>query len=391
MEYLWLLKIIGEKLLYPFSHYIDIAIITLLALFAVAFIIQLIYYYGFFIRVSTYKRAPQLKKYPISVIICARNEAENLEANLPAVLEQKHENFEVIVVNDCSTDSTDDVLGELLKKYKHLRTTTITPDKKFTHGKKLAVTVGIKASKHEWLVFTDADCHPVSENWLERLQENFTDRTDIVLGYGGYLTAKGLLNKYIRFDTLFIAVQYFSYAMMGKTYMGVGRNLAYRKSLFFKNKGFASHYGLISGDDDLFINETATDSNTATEFHLESHTRSIPKMTWSAWFTQKKRHFTTSRHYRPIHIFLLGLEPWSRLLFYITFCYLLVLKIFIPYILAAFFVRLISVLLISKMAMKKFNEHKILLWIPVFDLFALFINFNIFILSIFRSKKSRWK
>jgi hypothetical protein len=178
---------------------------------------------------------------------------------------------------------------------------------------------------------------------------------------------------------------------MGKPYMGVGRNLAYRKSLFFKNKGFASHYGLLSGDDDLFVNETATKSNTAVEFHHESHTRSTPKLKWSAWFAQKKRHFTTSRHYRAKHIFLLGLEPWSRLLFYVTFCYLIVLKIFIPYILAAFFVRLITVLLISKIAMRRFNEQKLLLWIPFFDLFALFINFNIFISSIFRSKKSRWK
>lgn len=377
--------------MYFYSHYIDIVILILIVLFAIALVIQLIYYYGVYARIGVYNRAPQLKKYPISVIICAKNEADNLASNLPAILNQKHEDFEVIVVNDCSTDHTDDVLGELIKKYKHLRTTTITPDKKFTHGKKLAVTVGIKASKHEWLVFTDADCYPTSEHWLERLQENFTDRTDIVLGYGAYQSSKGLLNKYIRFDTLMIALQYFSYALIGKPYMGVGRNLAYRKSLFFNNKGFASHYGLLSGDDDLFVNETASESNTAIEFHPESHTLSTPKMKWSTWFAQKKRHYTTSRHYRAKHIFLLGFEPWSRLLFYISFCYLIVLKIYIPYILAAFLIRLISILIISKIAMNRLNERKLLLWIPVFDLFALFINFNIFISSIFRSKKSQWK
>lgn len=374
-----------------FSNYIDIVRWVLLALYASALFIQLVYYYGIYLKFIKYKRAPQLKKYPISVIICARNEAENLKANLPAVMEQKHENFEVIVVNDCSTDNTDDVLGELIMKYKHLRTTTITEDKKFTHGKKLAVTVGIKAAKHEWLVFTDADCHPESDLWLERLQENFTDKKEIVLGYGGYLSAKGLLNKYIRFDTLYIAIQYFSYALIGRPYMGVGRNLAYRKSLFFRNKGFASHYGLLSGDDDLFVNETATATNTAVEFHKESHTRSIPKMKWINWFSQKKRHFTTSRHYRSKHIFLLGFEPWSRLLFYVSFCYLLVLNIFTPHILAAFFVRLITVLIITKLAMKRLNEHNLLMLVAIFDLFALFINFNIFISSIFRSKKSRWK
>lgn len=173
--------------------------------------------------------------------------------------------------------------------------------------------------------------------------------------------------------------------------MGVGRNLAYRKSLFFKNKGFASHYGLLSGDDDLFVNETATKINTAIELHPDSHTRSIPKIRWSEWFTQKKRHFSTSRHYKAKHIFLLGFEPWSRLLFFVTFCYLIILNIYIPYILAAFFIRLLTILIISKIAMNRLNENKLLLWIAIFDLLALIINYTIFISSIFRSKKSRWK
>ena len=102
------------------------------------------------------------------------------------------------------------------------------------------------------------------------------------------------MNKYLQFDTLMIAVQYLSYAIAGIPYMGVGRNLAYRKSLFYKNKGFASHYGLLSGDDDLFVNETATRENTAVEFHPDSHTLSIPELSWKAWFTQKCRHMSTS-------------------------------------------------------------------------------------------------
>ncbi len=360
-------------------------------LFLTAALGQLVYYLVLFGRLTYYKRIPQLKKFPISVIICARNEAENLRKNLPAVLSQKHENFEVVVVNDCSSDDTDEVLDALKKKYPHLRTTSIVPDSKFTHGKKLALTIGIKASTHEWLVFTDADCRPVSDQWLNRLQDNFTDKNQLVLGYGAYETRKGLLNKYLQFDTLMIAVQYLSYAIAGIPYMGVGRNLAYRKSLFYKNKGFASHYGLLSGDDDLFVNETATRENTAVEFHPDSHTLSIPELSWKAWFTQKCRHMSTSGRYKPKHIFLLGLEPLLRLVFYFTFCYLIVLKIHIVPTVSIFGIRLISQLLIMKLSMRRLSVSGILFLVPVFDLFSLFINLYTHLANRFRRKPKRWK
>jgi poly-beta-1,6-N-acetyl-D-glucosamine synthase len=377
-------------LFFPSQHIETIAL-TLLVLFLLVAAVQLFYFYFFYLRIGLYQRVPQLKKFPISVIICAKNEARNLLNNLPAILTQKHKNYEVIVVNDCSTDNTDEVLGEFLKKYKHLRTTSITPDKKFTHGKKLAVTVGIKAAQNEWLVFTDADCYPVSDQWLNRIQENFNENTEIVLGYGGYEKHKDLLNAYIRYDTLTIAMQYFGYALAGKPYMGVGRNLAYRKSLFFRNKGFASHYGLLSGDDDLFVNETATKRNTAVEFHEESHTISTPKISWDEWVKQKKRHFSTAGRYRANHYFLLGLEPVTRLFFYITFCYLLCLKFFVPIAILVFGLRLLSQLVVVKISMQRFKERDLLLWTVFFDPIALFINFNIYLSSKFRSKKSRWK
>lgn len=377
--------------MFVLQQYISLIIYSLLGLFILGLLIQLFYYLILFTRFISSKRAPQQKKYPISVIICARNEASNLRRNLPSVLNQKHENYEVIVVNDCSTDDTDEVLGEFMKKHKHLRVTSIVPDKKFTHGKKLAVTVGIKAAKNEWLVFTDADCETASDKWLERLQENFTDTTQLVLGYGGYARKKGLLNTYIRYDTVIIALQYFSYALAGWPYMGVGRNLAYRKSLFFSNKGFASHYGLYSGDDDLFVNETATRSNTAVEFHHDSHTISIPKVKLRDWLRQKKRHLTTSARYKSHHLFLLGFEPWSRLLFYTLFSFLLAADLFVPLVLIIFAVRLIIQLIIFKSTMNRLNEKNLWLAILVFDILSLFINFYIFLSSAFRSKKSRWK
>jgi biofilm PGA synthesis N-glycosyltransferase PgaC len=373
---------------FDYTQYINFGLISL---FGFSVLVQLYFYLGIFLRFVTYKRAPHLVKHPISVIICARNEAENLQKNLPSVLEQKHENFEVIVVDDCSTDHTAEVLGEFLKKYKNLRVTNIIPDKKFTHGKKLAITVGIKAAINEWLVFIDSDCFAESDQWLNRLQESFTDKTEIVLAYGGYSISQSFLNKYIQYDTIIIAIQYFSFAICGFPYMGVGRNLAYRKSLFFKNKGFATHYNLLSGDDDLFVNETANKQNTAVEFHHQSYTRSEPKYSWKHWSDQKKRHYSTADRYKTKHIFLLGIEHFSRILFYSTLITLLSLQIYLPYVIVAGILRIAVQMIIIKLSMNRLNERKLLLWFAIFDLFSLFINFIIYLSTRFRSKKLKWK
>ena len=363
------------------------------AVFGLSLIVQLIFYLGIYVRILSYKpQSHKNKKVPVSVVICARNEAENLDKYLPSILSQNYPEYEVIVVNDCSTDHTDEVLGKYLKKYKHLHTTSINEDKKFAHGKKLAVTLGIKAAKHEILVFTDADCQPVSDQWLKRIQQNFTKEKSIVLGYGGYFRRKSLLNNYIRYDTMMIAWQYFSYALAGNPYMGVGRNLAYRKSLFFANKGFASHHHLLSGDDDLFINETANKSNTAIEFSTESHTRSESKKPLREWIKQKRRHLTTNKHYKLRHKFLLGIEPLSRFLYYGSFIYLTSIWIYPHYILSAFSLRFLLQLVFTKKVMKHLNEKNLLISSLFFDVFSLFINFILYISNRLRFKRRRqWK
>ena len=158
----------------------------------------------------------------------------------------------------------------------NLRISTVNKDPKFTHNKKFAQFIGIKAAKNEILLFTDADCQPESDKWLGAMTSHFHEKTDFVLGYGGYINKKGLLNKYIRYDCLSIAMQYLGMAIRGIPYMGVGRNLAYRRSLFFANNGYGAHNHLISGDDDLFVNSNATKTNTTVEFRQETHTRSVP-------------------------------------------------------------------------------------------------------------------
>ena len=362
----------------------------------VSLLIQLNYYLGIYLRVALFKKTDNnsninTEKPPVSVVICARNEEENLKHFLPKVLEQKYPNYEVIVVNDCSSDNSDIVLENFQKQYPHLKVTTIKEDEKFSHTKKLALTVGIKAAKNEWLLLTDADCVPQSDLWLSTMAENFKGDTEVVLGYGGYLSEKGLLNKLIRFDTMLIAMNYFGFTLIRKPYMGVGRNLAYKRSLFFKNRGFASHSQLDSGDDDLFIREVANKANTVVEFRHEAHTLSVPRKTYTNWIRQKRRHTSTSKYYNSGIKLLLGLEPFSRLLFFLSALALIALLYF-PYIVGSvLIVRMIVKLSIIKAVMKKLNEKKILLTSLLWDFYSLYFYSKLLLLNSVTSKKTKWR
>jgi len=367
--------------------------LIILGVFSITFLIQLFYYLFFYLRIATYKvKAKETKKLPVSIIVCAKDEAENLENFLPTILEQDYYDYEVIVVNDGSTDETGDVLKRLNSKYKGLYITTIPENTKLRQGKKLAVTIGIKAAKNEWILLTDADCKPVSKNWINNMQNNFSDKNELVLAYGGYMEQKGFLNKLIRFDSMFIAMQYFSFALAGIPYMGVGRNLAYRKSLFFKNKGFAGHLKLKSGDDDLFVNKVATKDNTGIELSQESFTRSVPESKFGSWIYQKKRHLTTGHLYQLKHKLILGTEILSRALFYISFIASFMFSSLIIVLLSAFFIRFILQLIIFYKASVKFNEKKVFYLGIIFDFVLPIINFIILIGNIkLRKRRNEFK
>jgi biofilm PGA synthesis N-glycosyltransferase PgaC len=366
--------------------------LVLFITFSIFAFIQFFYLFRIYLPVLVYKTPKQRVHAPISVIISAKNEAENLKNNLEKVLDQNHPNFEVIVVNDGSTDQTDEVIGAYLSKYSNLKTTSIPPpgDPKFTHGKKLAITVGIKAASHDWLVFTDADCWPETSNWLSSIQTGFTKK-DIVLGYGGYAIKKGLLNSFIRFETLNIAFMYLGFALIRKPYMGVGRNMAYKKQLFFNNKGFANHYGLLSGDDDLFVNETATATNTGIVIDKTSITRSEPKTRLMDFFNQKVRHLSTASAYKPIHAFRTGMEPISRAWYFFLFIILASNQAFLIPVLSIFAARFFLQLAIYIASGKKFGEKKLWLGFIIFDVFSLFFNFLAYFALIIRRKIIQWK
>lgn len=329
---------------------------------------------------------------PVSVIICSKDEAENLRKFLPFVLQQDYPVFEVVVINDGSTDETDHLLRDLCVEYPNLKTTFVPVGANNLSTKKLGLTLGIKASKYDILLFTDADCMPEDKTWIARMMRNFTRETDFVLGYGAYFQKKGFLNRVITYDTLFIALQYLGMAAVRRPYMGVGRNLAYRKETFYAQKGFASTLGLSSGDDDLMVNKACNHWNTRAEIAPDSITRSEPNTTYKGWLFQKARHLSVSSYYKTSSKLRLFFEPFTRGLFYLTMILALIFGNVITQLATVllFIIRYVVQLSIINGSSKHFGGRKYILSLPVLDIYLPLVNLYILLFSK-KGKSVRWK
>lgn len=346
--------------------------------------LQLCYFLFIFSRFSFAKSVKHPSTtFPVSVLICARNESGNLQEFLPSILQQNYPNFEIVLINDGSYDDTLQIFESIQKKYKNthqIKVVDVVENEKFWGNKKYALTLGIKAATYEHLLFTDADCKPISKHWISEMTSHFSTEKEIILGYGAHQKIKNsFLNKLLRFETLYTAVQYFSYAKIGLPYMGVGRNIAYTKSLFFKAGGFAKHMHLKSGDDDLFVNQNATKKNVAVAFNPTSFTVSKPKTSFKRWIHQKRRHISTANHYKPLHKLFLGLSYSSQLLFWVLASLLLILNCQWQLVLVLILTRMLIQYMVIGRAAKKLKEQDLIIFIPFFEVFLIFIQLFIFI------------
>lgn len=338
------------------------------------------------------KRSPDTTtKHPVSLIVCSKNEAENLKNNIPKWLDQAYPDFQLVLINDASIDETKDVIEQFALEDPRITVVNVENNEAFWGSKKYALTLGIKRAKHKALLFTDADCVPASRDWITEMASKFTDEKELVLGYGAYFKKKGsFLNVLIRFETVITALQYFGYAIFGRAYMGVGRNLAYTTDLFYEQSGFINHMQVPSGDDDLFVNEASTRKNTALSFHPDAFTLSTPKRTFKEWRTQKKRHINVAGLYKKRDRFKLGLFYLSQFLFLVFTITLLIVKYQWEIVVIAIAVRYsVSWFVVGQVA-SKLKEKDVAFLYPFLELFLIMFQLSIFISNLI-AKPSRWK
>ena len=253
----------------------------------------------------------------MSVVIAASDQETLLAKHLPLILQQDYPDFEVIVVDDNSKDDTKELLERLTRQYPHLYMTHTSDSIRYISHKKLALTLGIKAAKKEWVVFIEPDCYPVTGQWLARLARHCTDSVDVVLGYSNYERKPGFANLCYMYDTLQQQLRMLGLTLRGKGYMGIGRNMAYRRELFFTHKGYSRHLDLERGEDDLFINEHVPSSRITADISADSVVR-CTSTSARAWQTDKLIRLFIRRKMHGMAPTLLGGDTLTRVLFYIA-------------------------------------------------------------------------
>ncbi len=305
---------------------------------------------------------------PVSIVICAHNESQNLQAHLDRILNQNYRSYEVLVVSHNSSDESLNILSSLQHRFKHLRIVECNDPRP---GKKISLAKGIWEAKHEVLLLTDADCVPKSNEWLGKMVAKIKGDTQLVLGFAPYSEAPGFLNKFIRFEAVYTAMQYLSFALAGVPYMGVGRNMTYCKQLFQQAKRSEKHRHLASGDDDLFVNEVATKSNTTVQLDPATFVYSKPKLTWRGYFRQKTRHLSTGKHYKLLHRILLFVLAMSHYLHYFLGALIVILNFSIIFALLGYTVRMSVVMAFSSGILKRLQQQKLWPWVPALDAFLI--------------------
>lgn len=369
-------------------------LVALLVTLVFSVVVLLFYYYVFFGRLAFRKQKPlsESKQLPsVSIVIAACNEYLNLKENIPLWCCQLYPDYEVIIVDDNSTDDSWELLCDFRLIYPNLKPVQLESNVHFFKGKKFPLSVGIASAKNEWLLLTDADCAPASQDWIKIMMLSAKPTCNIVLGIGKYYRKRrNLLNWLIRYDTFHIALQYISAARSGFPYMGVGRNLSYKKELFINSGGFTSHYNIQSGDDDLFVNAHASKLTTETCIFPASFTFSHSKSSFLKYFYQKKRHLTTGKFYRWGHKLFLGFYHLNINLFWLAAIFLLLLQYNIMIAGAFIFLKLLSQWIVFGLAAGKLKEKKLLLISPLMEVFFAFFNPIVHFSNLIR-KPDKWK
>lgn len=361
-------------------------------IFIAIVVIQLVYYLGIFTKFA-FANPQQVtpKKIPVSVLIWTKNEAEKLKTLIPLLSVQDYPDYELIFINDASVDETKDILEEAELAYSNIRAVNVENNEAFWGNKKFALTLGIKAARKEYLLFTNADCMPATGDWITQMASHFTLSKTIVIGHTAYeKVKKSFFNKIVRYDNTLSAMQGFSWAKAGRPYKAKGSNLAYKKEEFFKVNGFVDHMNIRLGEDSLFINQAATATNTTISYNPESFVLAQPPATVNDFIVKKRKELYTASYFAAFNKNQLYLFGFTQLAFILLAVILAAIQYNWMFLVPVIAVRYIATWIITGYTAAKLEEKDVIIWYPVFEIIIIFLQLHIYIKNSF-SKTPHWK
>lgn len=363
--------------------------VTLLYILGALLFILGIYHLGIFAgSVFAKPTENQAKRIPISVIVYAKNNVQELRNLLPVLLNQNYHQFELVLVNNASTDDTLYLIKEYALMYPNIRLVDVVNNEAFWGNKKYAVTLGIKASKYEYLVFVDANKKIHSYNWLVQLTSHFTLNKTVVIGTSFYSRKKGFFNKFLRFDHTMQQMQSVAWSKSGAPYSLNLENMAVKKEEFYRVNGFINHMQKPLFMNEYLLNDVSTSKNTVLCEHPDAMTEVEPVLKRSDFRQLKKQQLQLLKNIKAGASFRIKLFNLTQFLFLIvTVCSFLTLEYWYVTLGLVMLRYALAWTLFAKTA-KKYRYKDLIFLFPLFDLFYIFMQMQLFLGSLLTKSKS---
>lgn len=352
--------------------------------------IQIIYYLTFSSLFFKSKKTNKINtKPPISLLIFVKNSAAYLEKNLTYFLNQDYPEFEILLIDNCSSDDTDEVLEKIKTKHKKVRIINVENNESFWANKKYTYTLAIKAAKYNHLLFSEIIAKPISKNWILEMSNQISDKKSLVLGYTKHNTSKGFMNLLIRFNDVLDALKAFTFTKFNTPFRASAYNFSFTKDNFFRVNGFIKHIKINYGKDDLFLRDAYFKKNTSFSIDEDSFVEITKEKTFKDWFSAQKRNSFLQNHYKLNHqilLFLYTITKLGSLTLGITLLFFYPYKIILCIIGFYFLVKTI----VLALATKKFKEPKIIFLFPFLEIILILLQISIFINNLML-KPNHWK
>jgi glycosyltransferase involved in cell wall biosynthesis len=361
----------------------NILLWAVLAVMVVSFLIQL-YYYLFIFRKVGSKRRTQATEHtgePVSVIICVKDDSINLSKILPLLLQQNYPEYEVIVVNDNSSDDSEEILKLAQNQYPHLQIRNLVAHKS-VHGKSVVLGVGIKAAKYNRIVVTDVACLP-STDWLKSVSTGFD--SEIVMGYTRYIA----VGKFVRIANYYESLFQLGYALNRRPYTASGENDSFRKELFFA-KGFNPLLRKPEKVEQVFFNSVMNKTNTSVVLLPDAIVASEKHLSVGNWCLECSLNLFSKRLFRRGARHVKSPEMISKTLFYISCIVAIIMSInetpLLASIVGVFLLRLIIQIFVFVSTQKRLGEKRLLLHTLLWDFYSIIV--YLYVALLFKHRKA---
>jgi glycosyltransferase involved in cell wall biosynthesis len=355
-------------------------------------LLQLIYYVFVYGKVSRYRLPEENYNFPpVSVVLVTKDEQENLKERLPVILEQQYPDFEVVIVNNASSDETEFVLKVFQKIYPQLKVVNLYSEapNKFL-GKKYPLSIGIKSAKNDCVLLTNVNCVPNSLFWIMNMVRGLSQTRNTIIGFNFYEREKTLFNSLVQYDTIINAINYGGMALLGNPYKATGDNIIISREEFFNSGSFLSLYNVACGDMELYVNRITKGKKTSVILNEEAYIKTETPQSFSLWCRYKKRNIKTAYYYKFLDKLLVAIPSWTTLFFYATFVTLFLLNFPWQWILTGCILKFAIQIIFFQNASKVLMKNNLCIFAPLFEIFFLVFN-TIMGISVLFSRKDRWE